>query len=219
MDLFSLLLKLLNSFVDFSELKFKVWIKEWSVIISVIVVTVTIHVTSRRCNRSFMTINGITTSKMNDFVGNLKQLKVHKIPLRNYLAIRIFRIPFGDQSHKHSVRSIAAGSTNLANNSQFVVSQTDFFFVRLCNFSILQRTQLSSRHRVNDSKKTSYCFEVYCLRFQTRHVLMFVDVTEKVSQITFANRPNWIQIGGRTVILGDITDQAFVHIRSTQNQK
>jgi hypothetical protein len=67
-----LLFKLLDGFIDFAELELKVWIKEWPVIISVIVVAVTVNMTSRRCNRSFVTIDCIATRKMNNFVGNLK---------------------------------------------------------------------------------------------------------------------------------------------------
>jgi hypothetical protein len=71
---FCLSFKLLNRFVDFSELELKIGIKERTVVITVIVVAIFIHMASRCCNRRLMTVDGVTARKVNNFVGNLKQL-------------------------------------------------------------------------------------------------------------------------------------------------
>lgn len=65
------MLKMLNRFVNFTELKFEIRIKEWTVIVSMIVIAVAIYMTSGSCDSCLVSVDGIATGEMDNFVGNL----------------------------------------------------------------------------------------------------------------------------------------------------
>lgn len=156
MWLFLLLFQVLNSLVNLSELELKVWIEEWSMIISVVVVTVSINMTCWSRNRCFVTIDCITFCKANHLVGDLNIIAMFNIILidkvtemETNLLVGIVRIPFGHKRQKHAIRTATAGTSDLSNNCQFIISQTNLVFIGLNNFSIFQRTQFGGWYRFN----------------------------------------------------------------------